>query len=422
MSTSPPKRLTEELKSRLDTMFSAHLPVAAKRWTGALSEGGGGGGGGGGAARGRRSSISAGAAVMAEGRRKSVVQLAGVLVADKLAEAAASTAANSIAGSAAASHASGSASGGGVTPGASLLWAPPASSSAAAAAAAGGGGGAAALRASGAGASSGAGAPSAAPLQRGARMPAKVAAVVRNFGYLMERDLDALVATTGYSRKQLYMMFTQFKALCALTPDASGSGIDRATFRAHVPSLCVEDDMFVNRVFDLLDADGSQVLEWDEYLTAMAALERGSRELRTEFVFKCYDREGKGALSAEQLYDFFVASLHLPPHDLSDDAADILRDFSGRVFKAVDVSNSGLISLAEALAYVHKHGELDDVASIFGRCMVSGGVGSGEGAAEAAAASAEAAAAAAGGTQGGTKGGKPRSASQTLGRQASTQR
>ena len=54
-----------------------------------------------------------------------------------------------------------------------------------------------------------------------------------------------------------YALFGRFKALCGLssTPD----GIDKETFRKGVPMLSVEDDLFVDRVFEVLDDDGSAI-------------------------------------------------------------------------------------------------------------------------------------------------------------------
>lgn len=61
----------------------------------------------------------------------------------------------------------------------------------------------------------------------------------------------------------------------------------------------------------------------------------------------------------------------IPGSGFSSDAAAILRDFSDRVFRAVDAEGKGVISLSEAIRYVEMHEEISDVASIFGRCMVS---------------------------------------------------
>ena len=42
-------------------------------------------------------------------------------------------------------------------------------------------------------------------------------------------------------------------------------GIDKQTFKTGIARLAVEDDLFVDRVFDLVDQDGSGCIEWNEY-------------------------------------------------------------------------------------------------------------------------------------------------------------
>ena len=129
----------------------------------------------------------------------------------------------------------------------------------------------------------------------------KTLAVTRNSGFLIEQDIDALSAQTGYSRKELYGKFVQFKALSALSK--SPLGVDRQVFRAHIPVLAIEDESFANRVFDLLDVDCTGYLDWEKFLTALSALDRGSRALRMEFIFKCADKSGTGLLTRDQLYE-----------------------------------------------------------------------------------------------------------------------
>lgn len=49
-------------------------------------------------------------------------------------------------------------------------------------------------------------------------------------------------------------------------------------FKDGVSSLAFEDDIFVDRVFSLLDEDHSGTVEWDEFVNAVNALETGSAE------------------------------------------------------------------------------------------------------------------------------------------------
>ena len=75
--------------------------------------------------------------------------------------------------------------------------------------------------------------------------------------------------------------------------------------------LSIEDEKFVDRVFRVLDDDGSGTIEWEEFIEALSSLEKGSREKRTGFLFQCYDEDDDGEISAAELYKFFLSSLRI---------------------------------------------------------------------------------------------------------------
>jgi hypothetical protein len=71
-------------------------------------------------------------------------------------------------------------------------------------------------------------------------------------GYLSDIDIDKLLRQTNYSRRELYVLFGRFKSLCAMS--GSPLGIDKQTFKQGIARLAVEDELFVNRVFEMVDA------------------------------------------------------------------------------------------------------------------------------------------------------------------------
>ena len=119
-------------------------------------------------------------------------------------------------------------------------------------------------------------------------------------GFLSTRSIPSLLQQTNYSRHELYSIFLRFKSLCCLS--ASGpDGIDAATFQRGVVRLSVEDERFVSRVFALVDADNSGSIEWEEFLVAMAALEKGSAEIKAKFACQVYDLDGDGFIGRQDL-------------------------------------------------------------------------------------------------------------------------
>ncbi|OQS04514.1 hypothetical protein THRCLA_20862 [Thraustotheca clavata] len=193
-------------------------------------------------------------------------------------------------------------------------------------------------------------------------------AVTRHHGHLSDYNLSDLMERTGYSRLELYTLWSRFKALVSLSK--SPKGVDQATFRRAVPLLSVEDEMFVDRVFAILDEDYSGALEWDEFIRAMAALEKGDLRQRIVFLFQVYDLNGDEKLSREELMTFFISGLMVSSDD--SNVQDMAQHFADDILTALGVSPSetSTISISEVTMFIEK-AKMEDIYTIFGRTMLN---------------------------------------------------
>ncbi|GBG28777.1 Calcium-dependent protein kinase 1 [Hondaea fermentalgiana] len=166
--------------------------------------------------------------------------------------------------------------------------------------------------------------------------------------------------------RQLYKLFNRFKALTALS--SSTEGIDKDTFRRGVPMLSVEDNLFVDRVFEVLDEDGSGIIDWSEFVEAMSSLEKGSREKRTDFLFRVYDIDKDGGITRDELGQFFLSSLMVEVDDTIREVSDY---FVEQVFSEIDLDKNGSMTVDEAIEYIRQHPEAKDIFGMFGRSMTS---------------------------------------------------
>eukprot|EP01083_Nonionella_stella_P308484 1088389_1 len=188
-------------------------------------------------------------------------------------------------------------------------------------------------------------------------------------GFLTDMNVSELLAKTNYNRRELYVMYVRFKALCAMSP--TPDGIDRKTFKQGVARLSVEDDLFVNRVYDLIDEDQSDSIEWDEFLTVMSALEKGNktnRKSQISFFFKVYDLDGDGVISRNDLATMFLSSSMLKQDQTTQDLVDA---FVRRVFKVVTGNeNKNILTEQDVTKYLNGEGANEDVWDLFGRSML----------------------------------------------------
>ncbi|RLN74532.1 hypothetical protein BBJ28_00009456 [Nothophytophthora sp. Chile5] len=189
--------------------------------------------------------------------------------------------------------------------------------------------------------------------------------VTEQHGFLQEQDLQGLIAATGYSRVELFARWARFKALCSLAK--SPQGVDKETLRRGVPQLSVEDQFFIDRAFDVLDADGSGALDWPEFVAALSALEKGDVARRVDFLFRAYDLNGDGFIQRQDVQQFFLASLLVPP---TAETLEVARNFVEKIFLVLGREQYDSIRVQDAMRYLHDH-PTADAYRLLGRTMVS---------------------------------------------------
>ena len=167
--------------------------------------------------------------------------------------------------------------------------------------------------------------------------------------------------------------------------------------------LLVEDDLFYNRMFDVLDGDGDGAIGWDEFLRSLCCLTLGDRFALAELLFKVhtvlaachlqqhvhlpcqirpelattppvlsasdlqvYDTHGRGAVSKREFEVFFLSSMRLDP---TAALPDMFREYVDRVFDRIDGDRDGDVTLDDVLTFLKENPGEQDVYSLFGRSM-----------------------------------------------------
>ena len=193
-----------------------------------------------------------------------------------------------------------------------------------------------------------------------------VQAVSKYHGYWSEQNVQNILKKTRYSKSEVLFLWVRFKALCSLA--TTPRGLDKEMFRKGITFLSQQDQWFVNRVFFMLDADASGVIDFEEYAVAMSCLERGTPSDRLRFLFKAYDIDGNNSISRDELTQFFLESLLVESNVEIKQGAD---HFVGQIFSAMGSVDKDCITVESALEYMTEN-ETTDIFALFGRSMVTG--------------------------------------------------
>ncbi|KAI3660821.1 hypothetical protein MP638_001870 [Amoeboaphelidium occidentale] len=102
--------------------------------------------------------------------------------------------------------------------------------------------------------------------------------------------------------------------------------------------------LFMERLFDAFDADGSKSIEVDEFIRGLSVFSKGTPEEKLELSFKIYDVNRDGHVTMNeinrvltQLYSTFYP----------DDQTHQIKEITRRLFEDLDVDGDGELSLEE---------------------------------------------------------------------------
>jgi len=122
--------------------------------------------------------------------------------------------------------------------------------------------------------------------------------------------IDALCKATGFSRKELQLMYRSFKQECP-----TGT-VNEATFKRIYTHFFPYGDVsaYAHYVFRAFDVSHNGVINFEELVLGVSALSRGSVSDKLRWVFTLYDADGDGTISRQELRDVVSAVHRLTCH------------------------------------------------------------------------------------------------------------
>ncbi|KYN38076.1 Kv channel-interacting protein 2, partial [Trachymyrmex septentrionalis] len=151
-------------------------------------------------------------------------------------------------------------------------------------------------------------------------------------------ELATLAATTRFSRKEIQLIYRGFKQECP--SDAS---------------------QYAHYVFNTMKRKPSGKISFEEFLTILSKVSRGSVEEKLQWVFGLYDLDGDGLISKEEMLDvvgsiYEMLGRYTQPQILEPHVA--AREHVDRIFHLMDANKDGVVTIEELVQWCSKDEQL----------------------------------------------------------------
>lgn len=115
-------------------------------------------------------------------------------------------------------------------------------------------------------------------------------------------DVSRLKDKTHFDETEIQTLYEQFKTLAPLE-----QGISREAFNVCLGPLGRQTNLVMDRMFSFYDQNGDGVISFEEFVSALSVLVKGSKDEKLRFVFEGYDLDEKGYLVYKDFHDMFKA-------------------------------------------------------------------------------------------------------------------
>jgi len=137
-------------------------------------------------------------------------------------------------------------------------------------------------------------------------------------------------------------------------------------------ALGIRNDFLVKRIFDLVDADQTGFIDFNEFLVFAGYLYSDDNHKRLSFVFRIYDLDGDGAVGKKEIQEILEASLGEQRVRLAEDVVkSLVRNF----MRKTDLNKDDNVSAEEFITLIGDYPGIDEQFSIYAAGWLNAGRG-----------------------------------------------
>jgi serine/threonine-protein phosphatase 2B regulatory subunit len=156
--------------------------------------------------------------------------------------------------------------------------------------------------------------------------------------------VTAMAHTTNFDRDEVEALSSKFADIAARDArHGTTINLDEFTEALSAVSIDETDGEILRRLFTLFDADGSGTINFQQYVSGLALLTRGSLKEKIEFSFKLFDLENTGEITKPELQKMLTA-MNSTTSFFGDDGmtATDIDALVDQIFVSCNVSGEGL--------------------------------------------------------------------------------
>jgi len=177
------------------------------------------------------------------------------------------------------------------------------------------------------------------------------------------QQLALLSNKFGFDKVEVKQLHDAFKSV------SQGGTVDRAAFKRALEmleksGLKLNDPIFVDRLFTVMDKDQNNVLDMNEFINGLSLLCKGTPEEKLELSFKSYDLDGNGFITKDELSEMFAQAwisgfnalrasqapnmpLEMNTEDFNNFSKEMGAVFAESAFQNLDKNKDGKLSFDE---------------------------------------------------------------------------